>query len=78
MAGTGGSKYRLRTIRRFRAHTGGNEDHVCGAILAGPDWDHLVLCGTVTMTEAEWGTLARLLAEGLGADVQLEDVVTAI
>ena len=67
------SKYRLRVLRRFAAHTGGNEDHVCGSILAGPDWEHLTLCGTLTMAADEWATLSSLLKESLGASVELED-----
>lgn len=66
------SKYRLRVLRRFKAHTGGNENHVCGSILAGPDWDHLTLCGTLTMAEDEWSALSGILKEALGDAVELE------
>ncbi|HEX2049961.1 MAG TPA: hypothetical protein VHJ34_04915 [Actinomycetota bacterium] len=69
----GGSKYRLRIIGRFPAHLTGNLDHVSASILAGPDWDHLSMCGTVTMTESEWDDLVDALRRGAGDDVDVED-----
>ncbi len=67
------SKYRLRILGRFKARLEGNEDHVTATVLAGPDWEHMSVCGTLTMTEREWSTLCEGLSRGLRDDVEVEE-----
>ncbi|MGH2756441.1 MAG: hypothetical protein ACRDI3_01490 [Actinomycetota bacterium] len=35
--------------------------------------DHLVYCGNLTMSEAEWGVFRDALERGLGEDVEVDD-----
>jgi creatinine amidohydrolase/Fe(II)-dependent formamide hydrolase-like protein len=67
------SKYLLRVIGKFPAKLAGNENHVTATILAGPDWDHLSMCGTITMTEPEWTNFVAALRRATPDDVELED-----
>jgi hypothetical protein len=67
------SKYRMRVIGKFPAKLAGNEDHVTATILAGADWDHLSVCGTITMTEREWTNFVAALRRATPDDVEIED-----
>ena len=73
MAVEDASKFRLSIIGRFRAHLPGNESHVFDSVLAGPDWDHLSLSGTLTLSVAQYRTLADALKEAIGDAVELEE-----
>lgn len=67
------SKFEIRVLGRFEAHVEGNENHVTFTLLAGPDWDHLSYCGTVTMTEVQLQDLTAGLRRRLADDVRLVD-----
>ncbi|MGH2729571.1 MAG: hypothetical protein ACRDJI_03070 [Actinomycetota bacterium] len=66
-------KFEFRIVGKFEAHLRGNESHVFLSVLAGNDWEHLSLCGTLTMTEAQWQTLAEGLRKAVGDSVRLDD-----
>lgn len=72
MLGRVGSKFQFRVLGKFHSDLEGNEDHVTISLLAGPDWEHLSLSGTFTMTEGEWHDLFQGLRAGIPADVRLE------
>ncbi|HVF52212.1 MAG TPA: hypothetical protein VNC78_01255 [Actinomycetota bacterium] len=65
-------RYQFRVIGRFEAHLEGNENHVTVTVLAGPDWEHLSLCGTLTLTESEWETLYTGMERGMPGCVRVE------
>jgi hypothetical protein len=66
-------KFEFRIVGKFEAHLPGNENHVFLSMLAGNDWDHLSLCGTLTMTESQWQTLAEGLQKAVGDSIRLDD-----
>jgi hypothetical protein len=67
------SKYRFTILAWFPAHIKGNEDHVTVTMLSGPDWDHLSICGSLTMTERQWMTLAEAIKAAIPDDVEFDD-----
>lgn len=69
----GTPKFEFRIVGKFEAHLPGNEDHVFLSVLAGNDWEHLSLCGTLTMTESQWHALSDGLQDALGKGVRVED-----
>ena len=69
-------RYRVTVLGHYDARLPGNEPHVTVNFLAGPG-DNLVYCGTLTMAEAEWGRLRRVLARGLRDDFEVDDFGTA-
>lgn len=80
----GDNKFKLRIVGRFPAHLSEGQrpdalglDAISIAMLAGPDWDHLSLCGTLTMTESEWKSFVAGLERGLADDVRIEEVTSA-
>ena len=78
------NKFKLRVIGRFPAHAAGDSsdprtlglDAISAVLLAGPDWDHLSLCGTVTMTESECATLVHALSRSIDDDFSFEDLTS--
>ncbi len=76
------NRFKLRVVGRFPAHhlSEGQRSDALGldaisvAVLAGPDWEHVSFCGTLTMTESEWSSFVAGLERGLGGDVHVEDV----
>lgn len=65
--------YVFRTIARSRSDTAtGVGVVVTVSVLAGSD-GNVSFCGTVTMTESEWDTLADALSRTLGGAVTFED-----
>ena len=64
--------FRFSVLGRYEARLRGNEPHVTVNVAAGHD-DHVVYCGTLTMSEAEWSRLADVLGDGLGDDLEIED-----
>jgi hypothetical protein len=68
----GGFKYKFTVLGRYDARVRGNEPHVTVNLLAGRD-DHLVYCGNLTMSEAEWEMHSEVLRRGLGDDLEIDD-----
>lgn len=66
------TRFSLRILSRAR-HAPRGEDQVAFSLLAGADWDHLTLCGTLTMTEREFADLVAALEQAMGEPVQIED-----
>jgi hypothetical protein len=67
-----GFKYKFTVLGRYDARLRGNKPHVTVNLLAGRD-DHLVYCGNLTMSEAEWATLSDVLRRGLRDDLEIDD-----
>jgi hypothetical protein len=67
-----GFKYKFTVLGRYDARLRGNEPHVTVNLLAGRD-DHLVYCGNLTMSEAEWAALSDVLRRGLEDDLEIDD-----
>lgn len=71
--GRGGRfRFKFTVLGRYDARLRGNEPHVTVNVLAGRG-DHLVYCGTLTMSEAEWEALGEALERGLGEDLEIGD-----
>lgn len=66
------TRFSIRILSRAR-HAPRSEDQVTFSLLAGADWQHLTLCGTLTMTEQEFADLLAALEQAMGEQVQLED-----
>ncbi|MGH8573198.1 MAG: hypothetical protein ACREX8_11585, partial [Gammaproteobacteria bacterium] len=65
--------YSFRIIARSKTNTPmGVGVVVTVSVLAGSD-GHKAFCGTLTMTEPEWTTMAKVLASGLGDAAHFED-----
>lgn len=64
--------YRFAVLGRYQAQLKGNESHVTINMRAGRN-DHLVHCGTLTMSEAEWATLITALKTAMPEDVEVDD-----
>jgi hypothetical protein len=65
-------RYRFSVLGRYPARLRDNQPAVTVTMAAG-DEDHLVHCGTLTMSEPEWGTLADALRYSLRDAVEIED-----
>jgi hypothetical protein len=65
-------RYRFTVLGRYPARLRGNEPAVTVNVAAG-DGDHLVHCGSLTMSQPEWDTLAGALRYSLREDVRIED-----
>ena len=65
--------YRFTVLGRYRSRVAGNADHVTVRMSAGSP-GHEVHCGTLTMTDPEWRALARVLDDGLGERLEIEDL----
>ena len=70
-------KYVFRVLGRYEARLAGNEPHVTLNVLAGRE-GHVVFCGTLTMSEAEWDGLRHHLLEAAGPDVDIDVEATTI
>jgi hypothetical protein len=66
------ARFRFKVLRKYDARLRGNEPHVTLNVLAGED-DHLVFCGTLTMSEREWAALKERLAVAFGDDFEVEE-----
>jgi hypothetical protein len=65
-------RYRFSVLGRYPARLRGNQPAVTVTMAAG-DEQHLVHCGTLTMSEPEWETLAGALRYSLKGSVEIED-----
>jgi hypothetical protein len=65
-------KYKFTVLGRYDARLRCNEPHVTVNLLAGRD-DHLVYCGNLTMSEAEWEMLSDVLRRGLEDNLEIDD-----
>ena len=63
--------YAFKFLARSEPHGGDNEPSVTISVAAGRD-EHLVYCGTLTMSEAEWEALREHLERGPRPDVEVE------
>ena len=63
--------YAFKFLARSDPHGGDNEPSVTVSVAAGRD-EHLVYCGTLTMSEAEWDALSDHLQRGPRDDVEVE------
>lgn len=68
------SRYKLRVITRSETHTKMGMGVVVTVNMLVGHSDTLSLAGTLSMTEEEWQPLRRALEEGLGDDIQIEEV----
>jgi hypothetical protein len=64
--------YRFAVLGRYQAQLKGNESHVTVNMRAGRD-EHLVHCGTLTMSEAEWSHFISALKRAMPDDVEVDD-----
>ena len=65
------SNFKFKLLGRYEARLSGNEPHVTLSVQAGEN-GHLVYCGTLTMSEAEWGSLKEQLNSALGEHFLVE------
>ena len=65
-------RFRFTVLARYPSHHAGGEAQVAINLAAGHG-DHMVLCGTLTMSEGEWATLSEALRSSLGDAVEIED-----
>jgi hypothetical protein len=68
----GAHRFRFTVLARYPSHRPGGEAQVAINLAAGHG-DHMVLCGTLTMSEGEWATLSSALRSTLGEAVEMED-----
>ncbi len=64
-------KYAFKFLARSDAHDADNEPAVTINVQAGKE-DHLVFCGTLTMSEAEWEALSDHLQLAGGESLEIE------
>ncbi len=64
--------YSFAVLGRYQAQLQGNESHVTVNMRAGRG-DHLVHCGTLTMSEAEWAHFISALERAMPDDVEVVD-----
>jgi hypothetical protein len=64
--------FKLSVLGRYEARLKDNAPHVTVNLLAGQD-DHLVYCGTLTMSEPEWDAFVSALRQSLGDRVEVEE-----
>lgn len=65
-------RYRFVVLGRYPAPMKGNATAVTVNVASGKG-EHLVHCGTLTLTEIEWDELLRALRASLRDRVQVED-----
>jgi len=70
-------KYVFRVLGRYEARLAGNEPHVTLNVLAGRD-GHVVFCGTLTMSEAEWDGLRNLFNSADPDAIEVESEVPTV
>ena len=61
-------------LGRYPAHLKDNATAVTINMSAGDLGGHLVHCGTLTMAEDEWASLAEALRASLGDNLEIHDV----
>lgn len=64
-------RYVFKVLGQYEARLDGNQPHVTLNVLAGRN-DHLVFCGTLTMSEAEWHALREHLGVSANDDLEVE------
>lgn len=71
---TGGEQFhfKFKVLGRYDSRLRGNEPHVTLNLLAGRK-DHLVFCGTLTLSEPEWNALRERLQVALGDALEVDD-----
>ena len=65
-------RFRFTILGRYPARMKGNQTAVTVNMAAGEE-GHLVHCGTITLAEAEFGTLVQALKGALADAVEVED-----
>jgi hypothetical protein len=66
-------RFKFPILGRYPARMKGNQTAVAVNMVAGEE-GHPVHCGTLTLSDAEFGTLVGALRKGLmGAPVEIED-----
>jgi hypothetical protein len=73
-ATVGDYRYKFRVITKSETHTRQGMGVVVAVTLLAGEPGRLSMCGTFSMTEAEWLPLKAALVEGLGGDVEFEDL----
>lgn len=66
------ARFRFSVLGRYQRETRSNLPHVAVNVIAG-EGNHLTYCGTLTMSEFEWGALAAALQSSLGDRVEIDD-----
>ena len=66
------NRFRFTVLGRYESRVRGNASHLTVAMAAGPQ-GHFVYCGTLTMSESEWGTFIEALRASLGDGVEVMD-----
>lgn len=69
---TNDHRFRLTVLGRYQTEHERSEMAVTVNLVAGRD-DHLVHCGTLTMTESEWATFAGALKNSLRDNLEVRD-----
>jgi hypothetical protein len=70
--GEDGYGFRFTVLGRYAARLKGNESHVT-VNLSGGRGDHLIYCGTLTMSEGEWAAFVDALSPSLGGRLEIDD-----
>ncbi len=70
--GMGRHRYRFTVLGRYPARLRGNQTAVTVNMAAG-EGDHLVHCGTLTLSEPEWEDFIAALRSSLKGGVQIDD-----
>ena len=65
-------RYKFFVLGRYPARIAGNQPHLTVNLVAG-DEEHLVYCGTLTMSDAEWEEFFGALRESLGDRVEVDE-----
>jgi len=53
------NRFRFTVLGRYESRVRGNASHLTVAMAAGPQ-GHFLYCGTLTMSESEWGTFIEV------------------
>ena len=69
-------QFKFTVLGRYPARIHGNETAVTLNVAAG-DENHLVYCGTLTMSESEWESLNRALESTLKDRLEVDDHTVA-
>jgi hypothetical protein len=70
----GAYRYKFKVITKSETHTRQGMGVVVTVTLLAGEPNRLSLCGTFSMTEAEWLPLKAALAAGLQNDVEFEEI----
>jgi hypothetical protein len=70
-------RFRFVVLGRYPARLKDNATAVTINVSAGDSGGHLVHCGTLTMSETEWGSFRDALRSSLGENVEVEDLPPA-